>query len=116
EPQSPIRQGSERGAEQAQLADAFVRRQDLGQRSGGPAAAGKLGVKLGESAWNRRRAGPAQTVAAPDIGALEQGGERERRARHGPRPAETRASKRPADHADAEAFDGEIILARIDDD
>src|SRR6266700_3844480 len=116
EPQSPVRQGGERGAEQAQLADAFVRRQDLGQRSGRPAAAGKLGVKLGESAGNRRRAGPAQTVAAPDVGALEQSGERERRARHGPRPAETRASKRPADHADAEAFDGEIVLAQIDDD
>src|SRR6266699_3359475 len=116
EPQSPVRQGGERGAEQAQLADAFVRRQDLGQRSGGPAAAGKLGVKLGESAGNRRRAGPAQTVAAPDVGALEQSGEREKRARHGPRPAETRASKRPADHADAEAFDGEIVLAQIDDD
>src|SRR6266700_2898485 len=112
----PAALGDERGAEQAQLADAFVRRQDLGQRSGGPAAAGKLGVKLGESAGNRRRAGPAQTVAAPDVGALEQGGERERRARHGPRPAETRASKRPADHADAEAFDGEIVLAQIDDD
>src|SRR5713226_9552326 len=118
EPQSPIRQGSERGAEQAQLADAFVRRQDLGQRSGRPAAAGKLGVKLGKSAWNRRRAGPAQIVAAPDVGALEQGGEREKRACHGPRPAEktARASKRPADHADAEAFDGEIVLAQIDDD
>ena len=75
-PQSASGQSGKRGPKQAQLADAFVRRQDLGQRSGRPAPAGKLGIKPGKSAWNGRRAGPAQAVAAPDVGAIEQGGKR----------------------------------------
>src|SRR6267142_898453 len=86
EPQSALGQSGKRRSKQAQLADAFVRGQDLGQRPGRPASAGKLGVKPGKSTWNGRRAGPAQAVAAPDIGAIEQGGERERHARHGSRP------------------------------
>src|SRR5712691_9615077 len=76
EPQSVLGQSGKRGSKQAQLADAFVRRQDLGQRSGRPASAGKLGVKLGKSACNRRRTDPIQTVPTPDIGTVEQGGER----------------------------------------
>src|SRR6266850_2256983 len=87
EPQSALGQFGKRRSKQAQLADAFVRGQDLGQRPGRPASAGKLGVKPGKSTWNGRRAGPAQAVAAPDIGAIEQGGERERHARHGLQPA-----------------------------
>src|SRR6266705_3504273 len=115
EPQSAPGQSGKRRSKQAQLADAFVRRQDLGQHSGGPASAGKLGVKLGKSTGKGRRTGPAQDLAAPDIGAIEQGGERDRHARHGAWPAGKRASKRPADHADAEAFDCKIVLAQIDD-
>src|SRR5712672_1675747 len=116
EPQSALGQSGKRGSKQAQLADAFVRRQDLGQRSGRPASAGKLGVKLGKSARNRRRTGPIQTVPTPDIGAVEQGGERERHARHGLQTAKKRASKRLADHADTEAFNGEIVFAQVDHD
>src|SRR5437773_1268920 len=116
EPQSAPGQSGKRRSKQAQLADAFVRRQDLDQRSGRPASAGKLGVKPGKSTWKGRRTGPAQDLAAPDVGAIEQGGERDRHARHGSRPAGKRASKRPADHADAEAFDCKIVFAQIDDD
>src|SRR6267143_246514 len=86
EPQSALGQPGKRRSKQAQLADAFVRRQDLGQRPGRPTPARELGVKPGKSTWNGRRAGPAQTVAAPDVGAIELGGERERHARHGSRP------------------------------
>src|SRR5205809_91390 len=116
EPQSAPGQSGKRRSKQAQFADAVVRRQDLGQHSGGPASAGKLGVKPGKSTGKGRRTGPAQDLAAPDIGAIEQGGERDRHARHGTRPAGRRASKRPADHADAEAFDCKIVFAQIDDD
>src|SRR6266700_1174273 len=115
EPQSALGQPGKRRSKQTQLADALVRRQYLGQRSDRPASAGKLGVKPGESTWKGRRAGPAQTVAAPDVGAIEQGGEWDRRARHGSRPAGERTSKRSANHADAEAFDCKIVLAQIDD-
>src|SRR6266516_1338036 len=111
EPQSAPGQSGKRRSKQAQLADAFMRRQDLGQHSGGPASAGKLGVKPGKSTGKGRRTGPAQDLAAPDIGAIEQGGERDRHARHGTQPAGRRASKRPADHADAEAFDYKIVVA-----
>jgi hypothetical protein len=111
EPQAPFRQRRERGAEQAQLADAFMSGQDLDERSRGPSAAGKLGVERGESAGDRRCTGPGEAAAPPDVGAIE----RERHARHGQRLAEKRVSKGPTDDADTEALDDEIVLARVDD-
>ena len=73
--------GRKRGPEQAQLADALVRGENLGQRPGGPAATGKRGVKLYKSARDDARASPVQAVAAPDIGTIEES--RERHAHHG---------------------------------
>jgi len=117
ETQSAPGQAGKRGAEQAQLADAFMRGQDLSQRSGRPTPSGKLGVKIGKSRGNGGCSGPTQAVAAPQVGPLEQDSERGRHSRHGQRTrGNLQASKRSANHADAQAFDGEIVLAQIDDD
>jgi len=63
-------------AEYAQLADAFVLRQDFGQRRRRPAAARQFGVEFGVTASHARRRHTAEFSAAPDRRMRQQCSER----------------------------------------
>jgi hypothetical protein len=66
----------QRRAEDAQLAYAFVLRQDFGERAAGPAAARKFGIQRRKASGNARAGGARKFTAAPDAGmAFEFGGE-----------------------------------------
>ena len=73
EPHDALARGGERGERrqhELKLADAFAVRKDLGQRPGGPAAAGQLMIEDRETRWHgRRRLG--EGCAAPDRMPLE---------------------------------------------
>jgi hypothetical protein len=60
----------QRRTENAQLAYAFVLRQDFGERSARPAAARKFGIQRRKTGGNARAAGAREFVAAPDAGML----------------------------------------------
>jgi hypothetical protein len=76
EPLAACRERGERRAEQAQLADAIVRGQELGEAAGRPAAAGQFRVERREAGRHARARHLSERVAAPDVGAGEEGGER----------------------------------------
>ncbi len=77
----PLRRKPRKGrAEQAQLADAFVLRQDFSERAAGPAAARQLGVERGKTGGNAGVAGAREFGPAPDARVLaEFGSEAHRR-------------------------------------
>ena len=65
QPTGPLRR-DQRRREQADLADAGMRQQQLGERPARPAAAGQLGVERGEAGRHRVAAAAAELVAEPE--------------------------------------------------
>jgi len=73
-------QPGQRRAEDAQLAYAFVLRQDFGERPAGPAAARQFRIQGGKAGGDPRAGGTRKFAAAPDAGMSVESG---REAGHG---------------------------------
>ena len=75
DPGQPVPCRAERGErrqDQAQLADALLLQQELGERAGRPAAAGQTGIERGKARGHALQRHPAAAVAAPDARLAEQ--------------------------------------------
>jgi len=85
DPRQPLarrRQAGEGGAEQAQLSDAFVRGQDLGEACRRPASSGKLGIQRGETRSQAGRGHARKPAAAPQRRLRQQRRGKRRRVRN----------------------------------